>query len=46
MKLAWIDVLLIAIYCAFVLAIGFRLRRQMVGSRTVAWSAGASSASG
>ena len=32
MKLAWIDILLIAIYCAFVLAIGFLLRRQMVGS--------------
>ena len=32
MKLAWIDIVLIAIYCAFVLAIGFRLRRQMVGA--------------
>jgi solute:Na+ symporter, SSS family len=32
MKLAWIDIVLIAIYCAFVLGIGFRLRRQMVGS--------------
>ena len=32
MHLASIDILLIAIYCAFVLAIGFLLRRQMVGS--------------
>jgi hypothetical protein len=29
---ASIDLVLIAIYCAFVLAIGFLLRRQMVGS--------------
>ncbi len=35
MKLASIDVLLIAIYCAFVLWIGFRLRRQMVGSAEI-----------
>jgi SSS family solute:Na+ symporter len=32
MHLAWIDILLIVIYGAFVLAIGFLLRRQMVGS--------------
>ena len=32
MKLASIDIVLIAIYCAFVLAIGVRLRRQMVGT--------------
>jgi solute:Na+ symporter, SSS family len=32
MHVAPIDILLIDIYCAFVLAIGFRLRRQMVGS--------------
>ena len=32
MHLASIDILLIVIYCAFVLAIGFLLRRQMVGS--------------
>jgi solute:Na+ symporter, SSS family len=32
MHVAPIDILLIVIYCAFVLAIGFRLRRQMVGS--------------
>src|SRR6476469_3541253 len=32
MKLATIDVVLIVIYCAFVLGIGFRLRRQIVGS--------------
>ena len=32
MHLASIDIVLIVIYCAFVLAIGFRLRRQMVGS--------------
>jgi SSS family solute:Na+ symporter len=32
MHVAPVDILLIVIYCAFVLAIGFRLRRQMVGS--------------
>ena len=32
MNVAPVDILLIVIYCAFVLAIGFRLRRQMVGS--------------
>ena len=32
MRLASVDILLIVIYCAFVLAIGFLLRRQMVGS--------------
>jgi len=32
MHLASIDILLIVIYGGFVLAIGFRLRRQMVGS--------------
>src|SRR5258705_11072872 len=32
MHLASIDIVLIVIYCAFVLAIGVRLRRQMVGT--------------
>ena len=32
MNVAPVDILLIVIYCAFVLAIGFRLRRRMVGS--------------
>ena len=32
MHLASVDILLIVIYCGFVLAIGFLLRRQMVGS--------------
>ena len=32
MHLAAIDILLISIYGGFVLAIGFLLRRQMVGS--------------
>jgi len=32
MHVAPVDILLIAIYCGFVLAIGFHLRRQMVGS--------------
>jgi SSS family solute:Na+ symporter len=32
MHVAPVDILFIVIYCAFVLAIGFRLRRQMVGS--------------
>jgi hypothetical protein len=32
MRVAPVDILLIVIYCAFVLAIGFRLWRQMVGS--------------
>jgi SSS family solute:Na+ symporter len=32
MYVAPVDILLIAIYCGFVLAIGFHLRRQMVGS--------------
>ena len=32
MHVASVDILLIVIYCGFVLAIGFLLRRQMVGS--------------